>query len=131
MEMSVDNRLHQSEIAGRTASHLAVCVSHSGGLPVLEGVTGVPFLGNCFITEDSLQIISANPNHGPNGPSIKYKIKWTGISLFPSQHLINTVMMPRSRTYRTSQNRATRSGRAEDEAGWHDCARCCSFTLVL
>ena len=27
----------------RQASHLAVCVSHSGGLPVLEGVTGVPF----------------------------------------------------------------------------------------
>ena len=131
MEMSVETRVDQSEIAERTSKQGEIQGRMAFSDSLAHQLKDDDFSGTFFIAEDSLQISSANPNHGPNGPSIKYKIKWTGISLFPSQHLINTVMMPRSRTYRTSQNRATRSGRAEDEAGWHDCARCCSFTLVL
>jgi hypothetical protein len=131
MEMSVETRVDQSEIAERTSKQGEIQGRMAFSDSLAHQLKDDDFSGIFLLLKTACKSVAQNPNHGPNGPSIKYKIKWTGISLFPSQHLINTVMMPRSRTYRTSQNRATRSGRAEDEAGWHDCARCCSFTLVL
>jgi hypothetical protein len=140
--MSVEIRVDQSEIAGRTSKQGEIQGRKAFSRSLIS--EGDDSSGIFLLLKTAYKSVAQTLIMGLMGPGIKYKIKWTDIPFTVSKSAPAKtcrceeggghrppLQMPRSRTYRTSQNRATRSGRAEDEAGWHDCARCCSFTLVL